>query len=55
MAAMGLMVMTGSASVYHLFRNEIGSAVFALILFTLATFIAYMRWKVNPRSSRITA
>ncbi len=52
LAAAGLMIVTGSASVFHLFRGEIGSAIFTAVLFVLVTFVAYMRWKVRPISPR---
>ncbi|MBI1881008.1 MAG: DoxX family protein [Chloroflexi bacterium] len=48
LAAAGLMIVVGSASVLHLFRGEIGSAITTAVLFVLVTFVAYMRWKVNP-------
>lgn len=54
-AAAGLMIVMGSATVLHLFRGEIGSAIMAAVLFVLVTFVAYMRWKVKPISPRETA
>lgn len=54
-AAVGLMIVVGSASVYHLYRGEIGSAITTAVLFGLLTFVAYMRWKVKPLSLRQTA
>lgn len=47
-AAVGLMIVMGSATIFHLFRGEIGSAISAAVLFVLVTFVAYMRWKVKP-------
>jgi uncharacterized membrane protein YphA (DoxX/SURF4 family) len=41
-AAAGLMIVMASATVLHLYRGEVGSAV---------TTVAYMRWKVIPVSS----
>jgi uncharacterized membrane protein YphA (DoxX/SURF4 family) len=52
LAAAGLMIVVGSASVLHLFRGEIGSAITTAVLFVLLTFVAYMRWKVKPIASR---
>jgi uncharacterized membrane protein YphA (DoxX/SURF4 family) len=52
LAAAGLMVVTGSATVFHLFRDETGSAVTAAVLFVLVTLVAHMRWKVKPISPR---
>lgn len=50
-ASAGLMIVVGSASVFHLFRGEISSAITTAVLFALVTFVAYMRWKVRPISS----
>lgn len=47
-AAAGLMVIMVGATVLHIQRNEISSAVTTAILFVLLTFVAYMRWKVRP-------
>ena len=51
-AAGGLMVVMGSATVLHLVRGEVSSAVSALILFGLLTLVAYLRWKVMPIAPR---
>lgn len=51
-AAVGLMIVSGSATFVHLQRNEISSAVQTLILFLLLLFVAYMRWKVKPIETR---
>jgi uncharacterized membrane protein YphA (DoxX/SURF4 family) len=37
-----------SATVLHLWRGEISSAGIAAILFFMATFLAYGRWRVRP-------
>ena len=52
LAAAGLMIVVGSATVLHLSRGEIGSAITTAVLFVLVTFVAYMRWKVKPISPR---
>jgi len=52
LAAAGLMIVTASATVLHLSRGEIGSAISAAVVFGLVTFVAYMRWKVKPISPR---
>jgi uncharacterized membrane protein YphA (DoxX/SURF4 family) len=52
LAAAGLMIVTASATVLHLSRGEIGSAISAAVFFALVTFVAYMRWKVKPISPR---
>jgi hypothetical protein len=48
LAAAGLMIVVGSATVLHLFRGETTSAIMTAVLFVLLTFVAYMRWKVLP-------
>jgi putative oxidoreductase len=50
-AAAGLMIVMASATVLHLYRGEVASAVTTAVLFVLVTFVAYMRWKVIPISS----
>jgi len=55
LASAGLMIVTASATVYHLSRGEIGNAVYTAVLFVLVTFVAYMRWKVEPVSPRKSA
>jgi putative oxidoreductase len=47
-AAAGLMIVMASATVLHLYRGEVGSAVTTAVLLVLVTFVAYMRWKVMP-------
>lgn len=47
-AAAGLMIVMISATVLHVQRGEISSAITTAILFLVATFVAYMRWKVKP-------
>jgi uncharacterized membrane protein YphA (DoxX/SURF4 family) len=54
-AAAGLMVVMVGATVLHITRGETSSAVTTAILFVLVTFVAYMRWKVMPISSRTMA
>lgn len=55
LASLGLMIVAGSASVFHLSRGETSSAVTTAILFIFATFVAYMRWRVKPLPQRRTA
>jgi uncharacterized membrane protein YphA (DoxX/SURF4 family) len=50
-----LMIVAGSASVYHSFRGETSSALYTAVLFIIITFFAYMRWKVKPILSRDNA
>lgn len=42
-AAVGLMIVTGSATVLHLVRNELPAAMTTLILFALSAAVAYGR------------
>lgn len=52
LAAAGLMIVTASATVLHLSRGEIGSAISAAVFFVLVTLVAYLRWKVKPIEAR---
>lgn len=45
-ASAGIMVVMVSATVFHLSRGEIGSAATTLVLFGIATFVAYQRYRV---------
>ncbi len=47
-AAAGIMIVTLSATAYHLMRGEISSAAITLLLLAMATFLAYMRHRVLP-------
>ena len=47
-AALGIMIVMISATVFHAMRNEISSAATTLVLLVMATYVAYMRWKVMP-------
>ena len=47
-AAVGIMIVTASATVFHLLRGELSSAATTLLLLTMATFVAYMRHQVMP-------
>jgi len=44
-----------SATVWHLARGEMSSAVVTLLLLAMATFVAYMRLRVLPIRSRDAA
>ena len=48
LAAAGLMPIMIGATVLHIQRNEVSSAIITAILFVLLTVVAYMRWKVKP-------
>jgi uncharacterized membrane protein YphA (DoxX/SURF4 family) len=47
-AAAGVMVVMVGATILHIQRNEISSAAITTILLLIATFVAYMRWKMMP-------
>jgi putative oxidoreductase len=47
LAAAGLMIVTISASIFHISRGEIFTVMITMGLFILASFVAYMRWKVQ--------
>ncbi len=51
-AAGCLAFVVASATVLHLFRSETGPAVTTAILFLLAAFVAYGRWRVRPIAPR---
>jgi hypothetical protein len=54
-AAAGIMIVMIGATIFHLMRGEIGSAVTTVILLAMATFVAYVRWKVKPIPPRTNA
>jgi hypothetical protein len=47
-AAAGIMFVMICATVYHLMRGEVSSAITTVVLLAMATFVAYMRWRVAP-------
>jgi hypothetical protein len=51
-AAAGIMIVTASATVFHLVRGEISSAATTLVLLVTATFVAYMRQWIVPIDAR---
>jgi len=54
-AAAGLMIVMIGATVLHVMRGEVSSAITTTILLAMATFVAYMRWKVTPIQPRAAA
>jgi uncharacterized membrane protein YphA (DoxX/SURF4 family) len=55
-AAAGIMIVMISATIFHLMRGEVSSALTTLVLLAMATFVAYMRWRVLPiRPRRVTS
>ena len=51
-AALGVTIVMVSATVYHLRRGEISSAVVTAVLLAMSTAIAFLRWRVLPVRSR---
>jgi uncharacterized membrane protein YphA (DoxX/SURF4 family) len=51
-AAAGIMFVMVSATIWHVMRGEISSAVVTLVLLVMATFVAHMRWRVHPIPAR---
>jgi uncharacterized membrane protein YphA (DoxX/SURF4 family) len=54
-AAAGLMIVMISATIFHLTRGEVSSAVTTAVLLVMATFVAYVRWRVAPIRPRTVA
>jgi DoxX-like family len=51
-AALGVMIVTVSATVLHLSRREFSSAATTFVLFLIAAFVADGRWRRHPIASR---
>ena len=47
-AAAGIMIVMISATIFHLIRGEVSSAITTVVLLAMATFVAYVRWRVAP-------
>jgi uncharacterized membrane protein YphA (DoxX/SURF4 family) len=47
-AAVGVMIVTASATVLHVVRGETSSAAITLLLLAMATVVAYMRHRLLP-------
>ena len=54
-AAAGIMIVMICATVFHLTRGEVSSAITTFVLLSMATFVAYMRWRVLPIRPRLVA
>jgi len=54
-AAVGLMIVMVSATVFHVARGEMSSAATTVLLLAMATFVAYMRARTAPIRSRTAA
>lgn len=48
LAAAGIMIVMIFATAFHLMRGEVSSAAITFVLLAMATFVAYMRWRVVP-------
>ena len=54
-AAAGIMIVMVCATVFHLMRGEVSSAMTTAVLLAVATFVAYIRWRVAPIRPRHNA
>jgi len=54
-AAAGVTFVMVSATIWHIVRNEISSAVITFVLLGMAVFVTYMRWRVHPILPRSAA
>jgi putative oxidoreductase len=57
-AAVGVMIVMISATVYHLVRSEFSAALTTAVLLAMAAFTAYGRWRIapiRPRHARVSA
>ena len=52
LAASGIMIVTFSASIFHFSWGEVSSALTTVVLFVIASLVAYMRWRVKPLPAR---
>ncbi len=50
--AAGLTIVMASATVLHIVRGEVSSAIMAAVLLVLVTVVASMRWKFMPIAAR---
>lgn len=55
LAAAGIMIVMVSATVFHLSRGEVSAAITTIVLLAMASFVAYMRWRVVPIQPRAVA
>src|SRR5262245_33181894 len=54
-AAIGIMIVMVSATIWHIARNEMSSAAITFMLLVMATFVAYARARVMPIRPRQAA
>ena len=55
LAAAGIMFVMVSATIWHVVRGEISSAIVTLVLLVMSTYVAYMRWRIYPIRPRSAA
>ena len=55
LAAAGIMIVMIFATAFHLMRGEVSSAAITFVLLAMATFVAWMRWRVAPIRPRHVA
>ena len=54
-AAAGLMIVMISATIFHMVRGEVSSAITTTVLLAVVTFVGYMRWRIAPiRPRKVT-
>jgi hypothetical protein len=51
-AAAGIMIVMIGATILHAVRGEVSATLITLALLAMATFVAYMRWRVAPITPR---
>jgi uncharacterized membrane protein YphA (DoxX/SURF4 family) len=51
-AAAGIMIVMICATIFHVARSEMSSAAITAVLLVMATFVAYVRWRVAPIQPR---
>jgi hypothetical protein len=51
-AAVGIGIVMVSATIYHIVRNEISSALITLVLLAMAAFVVYGRQRLSPLRAR---
>ena len=47
-AAVGIMIVAVSATIWHLMRGEYSSAATTTLLLAISSFVAFMRWRRLP-------
>lgn len=55
LAAAGTMIVLASATIWHLVRQEWSSTAITFVLLAMASYVAYMRWRVAPIPPRHAA